>query len=437
MNAALPAETEKIILLLEGSGFCAYLAGSTVRSLVMKTTPPCFRILTSAKPHQIKTLFPRAKTHLHTSVLTVSADGREAELYTLADADGAPLDVQSFLSASDFTVNALAMNSSGGILDFFGGMNDISKRIIRCVRPPFASFSADPVRMLRAVRLSAELDFEIEDETMRGIRKYSVLIKKAPSARVREELNKILMSDRPEQIVLLREAGLLKHVMPELDVCFSVRQKNKYHIYNVGAHIIAALSAAPRDLVLRWAALFHDIGKPCCQSTDSSGIIHFYGHHRESVRIANDIMHRLHFDSALIHDVCVLVENHDIRIEPSPSAVKHMLARTGSELFEKLLALQEADSRGKNPKYLDEKLKKAELIKSVYRRITEENQPYRTSDLVVNSRDLIKLGFRAGREIGDTLRILLDEVLADPSLNDRAYLLKRVKQIKSKRRNHN
>lgn len=442
MNVEISAAAKRIIALLEGAGFCAYITGGAVRDLVMGIAPHDFDISTSAKPHQIKTLFPRTiNTGIRYGSVTVVEGGQGYEISTFRknpknEAPSFSDDIQEDLSYRDFTMNALAYNPERGIYDFFGGTEDIKNRVIRCVGDAEQRFSEDPVRMLRAVRFSAALDFCIESESMRAIRKYGVMIKKSSPDRIREELNKILLSDRPERIELLRSTGLMRHIMPELDTCFSVEQKNKYHMYDVGTHIIKALASTPRDIVLRWAALFHDIGKPCCKSIDNSGIIHFYGHHRESVRIANDIMHRLHFDPALIHDICVLVENHDVRIEPSPPAVKHMLARTGSELFEKLLTLQEADNRGKHPKYLDEKLKRTELVRSIYRRIIEENQPFKISDLVVNSRDLIKLGFRAGREIGDTLRILLDEVLIDPSLNNREYLLKRVKQIKNKRGKH-
>lgn len=448
MQLEISDGAKRIIQRLENAGFSAYITGGAVRDLIMGIPPHDYDIAASAKPSQIKALFPRTiDTGLKHGTVTVVERGQGYEVTTFRregvytdcrrpDKVMFVTDVNEDLARRDFTMNALAYNPSTGLIDNYGGIEDIKNKVIRCVGEPSMRFCEDALRMLRAVRFSAVLDFEIETESLRAIRKYGVLIKKVSAERIHEELNKILMSDRPERIKLLHETGLMKYIMPELDTCFSVEQKNKYHIYNVGDHITAAVSNTPPDLVLRWAALFHDIGKPCCQSVDQSGIIHFYGHHRESVRIANDIMHRLHFDSSSIKDICTLVENHDVRIDPSPPAVKHMLARTGEEIFEKLLILQEADNRGKNPKYLDEKMRRINFVRSIFRRIIEENQPYKVSDLVVNGRDLIKLGFRAGREIGDTLRILLDEVLIDPSLNNREYLLKRVKHIKSKRGKH-
>ena len=439
----------KIINRFENAGFSAYVTGGTVRDLMMGREPKEYHISTDAKPYVIKSLFPHTVDSAQKyGTLTIIEGGRGYEVSTLRN-DGVytphkrsdkvvfTQELAEDLAHRDFTINAMAYNPTNGLCDPFGGTDDIKNKRIRCVGDAAERFSEDAGRMLRAMRFAATLGFEIDENTLLQIRKYGVMIKKSGAELIRTELTKILLSENTDSIKLLHEAGLLKHIMPELDTCFSVEQRNKYHIHNVGDHILAAVSNTPPDYVLRWAALFHDIGKPCCQSVDQAGIIHFYGHHRESVRIANDIMHRFHFDSDTIQDICLLVENHDVRIEPSPLSVKHMLARCGEELFGKLLILQEADNRGKNPKYLADKLRKLTLVNDMYNIIITEHQPYKTSDLVINSRDLIKCGFRAGREIVDALRALLDEVLIDPSLNNRDYLLRRVKQIKSKRGKNN
>lgn len=178
----------------------------------------------------------------------------------------------------------------------------------------------------------------------------------------------------------------------------------------------------------------HDIGKPICMSTDSSGIIHFYGHHKESADLASNVLRRLKMDNDSRKDIITLIENHDVRIDPTPPSVKRMLAKVGDSLFLKLLSLQISDNRAKNEKYLDEKLCRIDEVRKVYETVVAEGQPYMLSDLVVNGRDLIKLGFKAGREIGDTLKLLLSEVLISPELNTREYLLKRAREIKRKGR---
>jgi tRNA nucleotidyltransferase (CCA-adding enzyme) len=256
------------------------------------------------------------------------------------------------------------------------------------------------------------------------------LIKKVSSERILEELNKILLSDNPDYFRLLHELGLLRYILPQLDVCFGEMQKNKYHIYDVGEHIMQTVKNTPTDLITRWAAIMHDIGKPCCSSTDSNGIIHFYGHHRESRRITVDVLHKLRMDSDSIHDIAVLVENHDVRVEPAAPAVKRMMARTGAPLFEKLLALQLADNKAKNPKHFPDKQAKIKAAHNVYEEILAEGQPYIVSDLVVNGRDLIKIGYRPGRAIGDALKLLMDEVIINPELNKREYLLKKAAEMR-------
>ena len=287
--------------------------------------------------------------------------------------------------------------------------------------------------MLRAIRFSVVLGFSIEKETAAAIKKYAVLIKRVSAERIREEIEKILRSENPGGIIKLHELGMLQYIIPELEVCFSVAQKNKYHIYNVGDHIIHAVSATPEDIVIRWAALLHDIGKPLCQSVDANGTIHFYGHHHESVRLADDILHRLKLDNESRKNILLLIENHDIRIEANSVSVKRVMARLGEELFSKLLILQEADNYAKNHKFLEDKLNKLNDVRVIYRKILSERQPYMISDLVINGRDLIKIGFRAGREIGDTLHALLDEVLINPKLNNREYLMMRARQLKKKK----
>ena len=189
----------------------------------------------------------------------------------------------------------------------------------------------------------------------------------------------------------------------------------------------------PPDLVLRWAALLHDTGKPCCPSTDANGIIHFYGHHRESRRIAMDVLYKLHMDSASIRDITLLVENHDYRVEPTFTAVKRMMSKTGDELFKTLMLLQKADNLAKSPKHYPEKLRRIDSALAIYRQVIASNQPYRISDLVVNGSDLMKVGYRQGREIGDTLRALLDEVIINPELNTRSRLIRRAAEMKRKK----
>ena len=446
MQLELQADTRRIIQKIEQAGYSAYVVGGAVRDLVMGKLPHDIDIATDATPQEIKRIFSHTyDTGLKHGTVTVIENKIAYEVTTFRTeagyTDGRRPDSVSFvrdldldLARRDFTVNAMAYCDRTGLIDRFGGLSDLENRIIRCVGEPKERFREDALRMLRAVRFAAVLEFEIAPETERAIQACAVLIKKISAERIREEMNKILLSDRPADFRTMQRTGLLEYVMPELSRCFSTPQRNKYHIYNVGEHILHAVEATPPDLVLRWAALLHDVGKPCCASRDQTGVIHFYGHHRESMQIGTDILHRLHFDKDSMHNILLLVENHDVRIEPAAPAVKRMMARTGADLFEKLLLLQEADNRAKNSAFLPDKLARVQEVRRIYREILAEGQPYLVSDLVINGRDLIKLGFKAGREIGDILRLLLDAVLVNPALNQREYLLGRARELRKKRK---
>lgn len=443
MKLSISAGAEHIINILEKNGYKANVVGGAVRDLLMDKIPHDYDISTSALPGETKKCFKRTidKGLKHGTITIIENNiGYEVTTYRTEEKylDGRHPEKVNFdanldddLSRRDFTINAMAYNPSTGITDIFGGMQDIKNKLVRCVGVPKRRFEEDALRMLRALRFSAVLNFKIEEKTAAAIKKCSILIKKISFERIRDEINKILMSDNPEMIILLQDYGLLRYIIPELEQCVNEKQKNKYHVYDVFYHIIHTVENTPPDFVLRWAALLHDIGKPCCSSCDSNGIIHFYGHHRESVRLANDILHRLKMDNESIREILILIENHDVRIENSQPGVKRMMARTGAALFEKLLILQEADNLAKNVKYFKEKKKKLEEISEIYKKILAERQPYQISDLMVNGKDLIKIGYKPGKRLGDCLKKLLDEVIINPDLNRREYLIIRAKELKS------
>ena len=446
MDITISDGAKSILERLNNAGFRSYVAGGAVRDLIMNKMPNDYDIATDAKPDDVKKLFRKTiDTGIKHGTVTVIENGEGYEITTFRK-DGAysdnrhPSEIEYVKDKRidclrrDFTINAMMYNPESGLVDFFCGRRDIRKHIIRCVGKPEDRFKEDALRMLRAVRFKAQLGFEIEERTELAIRKYAVLIKKVSKERILDELNKILLSDNPDGVRDLHRLGLLKFILPELERCFGEKQRNKFHIYDVGEHIMQTIKNTPPDLILRWAALLHDTGKPCCSSVDSNGIIHFYGHHRESRRITVDVLHRLHMDSNSIRDIALLVENHDYRVEPSFGAVKRMMSKTGADLFEKLLTLQKADNAAKNPELLPEKLKHIDGGLEIYREVLAKNQPYRVTDLVLNGRDLMEIGYRQGKEIGDTLKALLDEVIIRPELNTRAYLVKRAKEMRQKRK---
>ncbi len=442
MKFKLPDDVTYIIEKLHKAGFDAFVTGGAVRDMMMHKEPHDYDIATSALPEDTRRLFSRTiDTGIKHGTVTVIINGVGYEITTFRT-DGIYLDgrhpehvrfvnsVYTDCARRDFTINSMMYGSDGEIIDFFGGRADIKEKLIRCVGESEKRFKEDALRMLRAVRFSAALSFDISPETEKAIKKCSMLIKRVSTERIFEELNKILLSDNPDYIRTLHNLGLLQYIIPQLDICFYEEQRNKYHLYNVGEHIMQTVKNTPCNLILRWAALLHDVGKPCCSSVDSLGIIHFYGHHRESCRIATDVLYRLHMDKDSIRSISILIENHDVRVEPSLPAVKRMMARTGEKLFEQLMLLQKADNMAKNPEYYPEKEQRINAALDIYKRIVAEGQPYLIAHLAVNGRDLQKIGYKTGRIIGDTLKRLTDEVIIDPQLNNREYLLERAKQLR-------
>ncbi len=446
MEFKLPEGTLNILNRLEEKSYPSYIAGGAVRDLLMGRVPHDYDIATAARPETVKGIFKKTiDTGIKHGTVTVIENHIGYEVTTFRHdggyRDGRHPDHVKYVKnpqvdagRRDFTINAMMYSPKRGLYDFFEGRQDIKNQLIRCVGTPEVRFREDALRMLRAVRFSAQLSFKIEYRTEWAIKKYGYLIKKVSRERILEELNKILLSENPDYFRVLHKLGLLQYIIPQLEKCFGERQKNKYHIYDVGEHIMHAVKYTPADFILRWAALLHDVGKPRCSSTDSNGIIHFYGHHKESRIIAVDVLHKFGMDNESIKSIAILIENHDVRVEPSPQAVKRTMARTGEELFGKLMLLQRADNMAKNPGHYSEKLKRIEAVEEVYRRVLAEGQPYLVSHLVINGRDLLKIGYKAGREIGDTLKRLTDEVIINPKLNKRDYLLKRAAQIKQKKK---
>ncbi len=429
---------ENVLSLIEKInrlGNRAYIAGNTVRELMMGETSSLYIVITDATQKKIRTISRRVLTNNEKkNCIRVIENQVVIEMYCMPENYIFEDFLRGVLSDFDFTINSMAYSLTDGIIDYFNGLDDYRNKTLRLVELSEMMLADKPIRMLRAVRYSAQLGFTIEKQTSQLIKKCSLLIKRATNDKIREELDKILLSQYPAEIQQLHTLGLMLYILPEVDVCFAVPQRNKYHIYNVGEHIMHAVKNAPDDIIIRWAALLHDIGKPDSKSIDSNGIIHFYGHHRQSVRLASEILRKFRFDQQHQKDILTLIENHDVRIDTTLIGVKKMMSRTGQELFAKLLLLQEADNRAKSEKYLKEKLNKINETRKLYLKIVAERQPYRISDLVVNGRDLNKLGFRPGHEIGDTLQELLEEVMINPSLNTKEYLISRAKKCQNRGR---
>ncbi|MDO5398848.1 MAG: HD domain-containing protein [bacterium] len=416
----IPQEISDFFAMLPNS--VTFIYGKAVRDIIMSRTPKICSAVTSAPLSFLRRVFPGGSNA--SGKFRASVNGCE---YVLISARA---DMTDVCAAQDFTINSAAYSDITGLHDSFGAVHDIKNGIVSFMRPDETSVSSNPILMLKAVRLCAELDFKLDEKSESIIKQCASKIRLEHPHRMSAELEKLLMSPHPDDFRELHRLGLLKYIMPQLERCFGEPQKNKYHIYDVGEHIMHAVKNTPKDYVLRWSALLHDVGKPCCSSTDSNGIIHFYGHHHESRIIADDILHRFGIERSTAKDILTLIENHDVRVDPSPASVKKIMCRTGGDLFEKLMLLQTADNMAKNPKYFTEKYKRINAALKISRNVIKNKEPYNYSQLMVNSRDLQKCGIRPGRETNDVMRALMDEIIHNPQLNARNYLLQRARELR-------
>lgn len=435
-----PENVGYILSKLNEKGFEAFIVGGCVRDSILGKKPYDWDITTSALPEDVKKIFERTyDTGIRHGTVSVAVNDDIFEVTTYR-VDGQYSDsrrpdsitftgsLKEDLARRDFTVNAMAYNNKTGLVDYFEGMRDLEGRQMKAVGNAEARFREDALRMLRAIRFSAQLGFSIEINTFDAICDNSALIKNISWERIREEVVKLLTSPNPSCFSKLFRSGLLEHIMPEFIPCYSTDQNNPYHIYNVAEHIIHTMESIPDSSILRWTMLLHDIGKPPCRTTDSKGIDHFYGHQEVSARMADSILNRLRLDKLSIKKILTLVSYHDIDIFDNEKSIKKVVNTVGEDLFLSLVEVQRADAMGQNPVYLDNRLVKLDNIKRIYKEIKEKQQCLSISEMAVNGDDLIILGMKPGRQIGEVLGYLFDLVLESPEINDREKLLELAKQ---------
>lgn len=438
MEIRLPEKVNYIIHTLQQHGYEAYAVGGCVRDSILGRVPGDWDITTSAMPEETKSLFPRTfDTGIEHGTITVLLDGEGFEVTTYR-VDGKyedsrhPTEVtfvrnlKEDLLRRDFTINAMAYNEKDGLVDIFGGMEDIKRQTIRCVGNAQARFSEDALRILRGIRFAAQLGFQLEDETREGMRLLAPTLKKISAERIQVELVKTLTSPRPD---LLREAwklGITKEFLPEFDLAMETTQETVHHMYTVGEHILHTLMAVRPDRILRLTMLFHDMGKPCMKTMDSDGNAHFKGHPEKSSQMAEEILRRLKFDNDTIRKVTKLVRYHDYRMPVTPANVRRAIHKIGEELFPLYLEVRRADVSAQSMYQREEKLADIDGVEKLYHEITAEHECVSLKTLAVTGKDLIEAGMKPGKEIGQTLQCLLDLVLEHPELNQKEELLKRL-----------
>lgn len=434
IKISLPKDVENIIKTIEEAGFEAYAVGGCVRDSLLLREPDDWDITTSAKPEQIKALFRKTiDTGIAHGTVTVMMHHKGYEVTTYR-IDGEyedsrhpkevtfTLDLLEDLRRRDFTINAMAYNDRSGIVDAFCGMGDLDNKIIRAVGEPEARFEEDALRIMRAVRFSAQLGYEIEENTRKAIRALAGNLRHISAERIQVELVKLVQSPHPEKIRDLYEMGISKVFMPEFDAIMETEQNNPHHMYSVGEHTIRAMMAAEADKNLRLAMLFHDFGKSRCKTTDEEGVDHFHGHSAKSEEMSKEILKRLKFDNDTIHIVSRLVQNHDYDIVPEKKYVRRAVNRIGEDIFGLLLKVKQADLDAQSDYLKEEKQQKLCRIKELYQEILEDEECTSLRMLAVKGTDLIAWGMQPGKEIGEMLARLLEEVLDNPQSNQKEKL---------------
>ena len=442
MKILIPNDVNYILKQLNKAGFEAYAVGGCIRDSILGRDPDDWDITTSAKPEQVKELFAKTiDTGIQHGTVTVMRNhvGYEVTTYRI---DGEyedsrhpkevifTSDLLEDLKRRDFTINAMAYNEETGLVDAFGGIQDIENKMIRCVGNPVCRFEEDALRMMRAVRFSAQLGYEIEEETQKAIKILAPNLKNISAERIQVEMVKLLVSGHPDYLNKAYELGMTKIFFPELDKAMETVQKNPHHIYTVGEHMLHSLKFVENHKVLRLTMILHDIAKPETITEDEKGIHHFYGHCEKGEEMARKILRRLRFDNDTIGKVCRLIKYHDQKLSVKPEKLRKSIVEIGPEIFPLLLKVKQADMLAQSEYRREEKQQEIDNICKVYQQILERQDCLSLKELKVSGKDLIEQGIKPGKELGEMLQKLLNLVLEFPEKNEKEILLEQIKQEK-------
>jgi len=442
----VPDGAREVIRALNAAGYEAYLVGGCVRDTLLAETSGRaevhdWDICTDAKPDEMKAALSGCRTidtGLRHGTITILMPDGQYEVTTFridgAYSDGRHPDAVSFtasvaedLSRRDFTINAMAMSVDGdghitAVIDPFGGRDDLSRAVLRCVGEPEKRFDEDALRILRAIRFAARLGLTIDPATHDAMLSGRRLLRRISVERCMDELGKILLSEHGWEY-LMRYRDILAEIMPEIAPCIGFPQNNPWHSYTVFEHTMRSVGSAPEDLTLRMTMLLHDIGKPAAASTDEAGVDHFYGHPEISAELAEGILRRFHCSNQLIRDVTELVRAHDTEVKPSARVLRRVLNRLGEQQARRLMQVKRADLAAQSDLARERRQRELAESEALLEQIIAERQAFTLRDLAISGRDLIEAGVAPGPELGVRLQRALDAVLDGTAENEKAALL--------------
>lgn len=438
---SIPNKCKFIFETLENNGFECFAVGGCVRDSLRGVEPQDWDFTTNATPDELLSIFSEYKTvdiGKSFGTICVISQGVSFEITTYRtegdysdsrhpDSVVFSNDICDDLSRRDFTMNSIAYNYKMGLVDPFGGFDDIRNGIIRCTGVPVERFSEDALRIIRALRFSSVLGFSIEKNTSEAIFECKERLCQVHPHRIRKELSQLICG-KNAHLVLYEYKDVISIIIPEIKDMFYCDQHNPHHIFNVLEHTLKALEYCPQDEVLRLSVFFHDIGKPYMKTTDEKGIDHFKKHPAKSAEIAEKILKRFGFPSNVLSDVITLVRYHDERFRKKSEDIKRVLNVTGERLFFKLFEISSCDIMAQSDYQRTEKLEYLKKVEQEARRILKNGECYSLKRLAVRGNDLITLGYE-GEQIGFLLNELLKMVIKGKVKNEKADLIDMVQKI--------
>ncbi len=438
-----------IISALENAGYEAFFVGGCVRDCLMNRQCNDIDITTSAKPEELESVLNEngikyVETGIKHGTVTAVLDTESFEITTYRT-DGEYLDsrhpesvkfsckLEDDLSRRDFTINAMAYNKSRGLVDAFSGASDLKNKLIKAVGDPDKRFKEDALRIMRAIRFSSVLGFEIEENTKKALFDNKELLLNISSERIFSELSKLLLGNNVYS-VLTEYKDIIAVVIPEIKPMFNCAQNNPWHLYDVWEHTCKSVAAAPESLKIRLTMLFHDLGKPASKTTDENGINHFKGHQQLSAELADGILKRFKVSNEIYNFLMTIIPVHDISVSTQRNKIKKLLNKLGTDIngeyyLNSLLQVKRADKSAQNLERTQGEIEKLDCISKLLEDIIESSEALTVKDLKINGNDLKSLGM-SGREIGEALEFLLENVIDGNVNNEKTALMKYIKKTR-------
>ena len=438
----IPEHALTVVERLERYGYEAYVVGGCVRDSLLGRSPKDWDVCTNALPEEVLRVFKRfhvIKTGLQHGTVTVMVSHQPVEVTTFR-IDGNYTDnrhpdsvnfvsrVEEDLARRDFTINAMAYNPTRGLVDAFGGQEDLRAGIIRCVGEPDARFNEDGLRILRALRFAARYNFGIETETAYSIHRNRHLLENVSVERIYVELKGILVGEGVLGM-MLAFPDVFAIIIPELEPTIGFDQRNPHHCYDVWTHTAHAVQNAPADEVLRLALLLHDIAKPASFSLGEDSKGHFYNHGEKGAEMARSILLHLKSDTATLQNVVTLVREHDSMLPTTAPGMRRLIGRLGIETLQQLLAVKQADMDAQSTHERARKQATLRNARLLLEDVLDEPPAFTVSDLALSGRDLIAMGVKPGPAMGDILKTLLAEVQDEHLDNTREALTARARKL--------